>query len=239
MNWKEAALLHAKEEDPKEAVGLVVLIKGKEHYKRCNNIADDPTIDFLLDPLDYAKWSDKGTIMSIVHSHPVTYPTPSKADLISCEASELPWHIVNPRTGTWGGCEPSGYKAPLIGRPWCWGVSDCYALVRDWYEQELGVVLKDWDRPRTPDDFLNYPLFEFLPSRWEEAGFKELRSGEEFEKGDVLLMSMMHPGLNHVGVYIPQQKVLHHCAGRLSTEDLLDEWLLKCTGKRYRYAPQS
>ena len=174
--------------------------------------------------------------MSIVHSHPVTYPTPSKADLISCEASKLPWHIVNPNTETWGECEPNGYKAPLLGRPWCWGVSDCWTLVRDWYKEELSIVLKDWERPRTPADFLDHPLFESLSA---EAGFRELRPEEGFEKGDVLLMSMMHPGLNHVGVYIPQQKVLHHCTGRLSTEDLLDEWLLKCTGKRYRYAPQS
>ena len=236
MKWREAALLHAKEEDPKESVGLVVLIKGKEHYKRCGNIADEPTTTFLLDPDDYAKWSDKGTIMSIVHSHPVTYPTPSKADLISCEASKLPWHIVNPNTETWGECKPNGYKAPLLGRPWCWGVSDCWTLVRDWYKEELKIILKDWERPRTPTDFLRNPLFESLSG---EAGFRELRPEEGFEKGDVLLMSMMHPGLNHVGVYIPQQKVLHHCTGRLSTEDLLDEWLLKCTGKRYRYAPQS
>ena len=93
--------------------------------------------------------------------------------------------------------------------------------------------------PPTPQNQLNllaHPLFESLSA---EAGFRELRPEEGFEKGDVLLMSMMHPGLNHVGVYIPQQKVLHHCTGRLSTEDLLDEWLLKCTGKRYRYAPQS
>ena len=114
MKWKEAALLHAKEADPKESVGLVVLIKGKEHYKRCSNIADEPTTTFLLDPDDYAKWSDKGTIMSIVHSHPVTYPTPSKADLISCEASKLPWHIVNPNTENKSAIKVTVYIALLL-----------------------------------------------------------------------------------------------------------------------------
>ena len=30
MNWKEAALKHAKEQDPKESVGVLIVIKGKE-----------------------------------------------------------------------------------------------------------------------------------------------------------------------------------------------------------------
>ena len=32
MNWKTSALVHAKDQDPKEAVGLVLKIKGKERY---------------------------------------------------------------------------------------------------------------------------------------------------------------------------------------------------------------
>ena len=30
MNWKESALAHAKDQDPKEAVGLVLNIKAKK-----------------------------------------------------------------------------------------------------------------------------------------------------------------------------------------------------------------
>ena len=39
MNWKDSALVHAKDQDPKEAVGLVLNIKGKESYFPCRNLS--------------------------------------------------------------------------------------------------------------------------------------------------------------------------------------------------------
>ena len=35
---KKQALDHAKDEYPKESVGLVQVIKGKQRYFKCNNI---------------------------------------------------------------------------------------------------------------------------------------------------------------------------------------------------------
>ena len=231
MTWKDAALKHAKEQDPRESVGVLIVIKGKEQYYPCNNLSTYSQQCFILDPEDYVKADALGEITAIVHSHPVTPPSPSQADKVSCEQSGLKWHIVNPKTETWGYCEPTGYKPPLIGRQWVWGVTDCWSLVRDYYRENKNIILRDWERPTTPEEFIKNPMFEKCAA---DTGFAELRPEDKLQNGDLLFMSILANGLNHVAVFIDGD-VLHHLADRLSTKEPYNQWLLKCTGKRYRY----
>ena len=231
MNWKEEALQHAKKENPKEAVGLLLNIKGKERYFACRNLSLTNHQCFILDPEDYVKASNLGDIIAIFHSHPITPPTPSQADKISCEQSGLKWYRVNPDTEQWAYCEPTGYKAPILGRQWVWGVTDCWSLVRDWYKENKNIELRDWERPTTPEEFLQDPMFERCAWR---TGFRQLRPDEYLQNGDLLFMSIMGKGLNHVAIFLDGD-VLHHLTDRLSCIEPYSEWLLKCTGGRYRY----
>ena len=235
MIWKNKALAHAKEQDPKESCGLLLNIRGKLKYFPCENLAITSHQCFIINPEDYVVGDSLGEIVGIVHSHPITPPVASEADKISCEQSNLTWYIVNPKTETWGEYRPSGYKPNMIGMPWVWGVTDCWSLVCRYYLEKLNIKLKDWERPATPEEFQNNPLFEKYA---KETGFFELKENEKLQNYDALLMSIGGRGLNHVAIFVDGD-VIHHLRDRLSCREPYNPWLLKCTGMRLRYASQN
>lgn len=229
-SWKEEALAHAQAEMPRESCGLLVVIKGRKRYWPCKNLTAD-TENFILDPDDYCKAEDAGTIVGVVHSHPKTPPYPSVADRLACKRSELPWEIVNPILETWGSCKPENFEPDLVGREWVWNVMDCWSCVHTWYKQQ-GLDLPDYTRPTTPEEFDADPLFERY---WADAGFYEIPEGEPLQIGDALLMSIGSDSLNHVGVLVENTCVQHHLRGRLSSVDMYGGWLERCTGRRLRH----
>ena len=231
MNWKDKALQHAKDEIPNEACGLIYIFKGKEKYMPCKNISFDKKNTFTIDPLDWAKTEDKGNIIGVFHSHTNCDPNPSTHDKYSAENTGVKWWIVNPFTNQWKTYEPVGYKKSFIGRPWVWGIYDCWTLTRDYYAS-VGLNLRDFVRPEDPEEFARNPLFE---KYYEELGFRVLNYDEPIKEGDSLLFSIYGNGLNHVGVYVGESKILHHIQGRLSGREYYGEYLQKNTGKRLRH----
>lgn len=236
MSWKASALKHARELDPEEACGLVCVVKGRKKYWPCRNAADLPNEGFLLHPDDWMEAEDAGEIVGVFHSHPGESAQPSEVDLASCEYIDLPFYICNPETEEWSEFKPSGYKAGLIGRTWAWGSADCWTLVIDWFADK-GLKVKDWERPKLPEDILTNGIFERLIP---QSGFRELRDDEDLTVGDLLLMkskcldSKFDP--DHVALYIGDQTVLHHVGGRLSSRDLYNQFLIDETVRRYRHA---
>ena len=234
MSWKDIALQHAKKDAPNEACGLVAIYKGKEKYFPCKNLAEDLQDQFILDPDDWINAEDQGEIVAVFHRLPNPPPPPSQADLASCEYLDLPFFIVTPETSDWYYFEPSGYKKNLIGREWKWQIQDCWSLIEDWFKEKKGIKLKHWDRPKSPKEFSEKPLFEHgLPL----TGFVELDKDDDLEIGYVLLMDTTNTGkLDHVALFIGDQTILQHCVKRLSSRETYDQNWIECTKKRYRYA---
>jgi len=223
---KEKALAHAKEEYPKEAVGLVHVIKGKNRYFKCQNLAETPDEHFILNPKDYLEAEKKGEIIAVVHSHPKTNPAPSPADKVACEASGLPWFIVNPNTETWGEYKPEGWELPYVGREFSHGIVDCYSLVRDFYKREFKLQLNDYNRR---DQWWEKGENMYLDN-FAKEGFNETTL-EQIAYGDLFLMQLESPVPNHAGIYLGDGVVLHHVQGRLSSRDVYGGYYQKVTAK--------
>ena len=227
---QQQILEHAKAEFPREACGLVAVVKGRRRYFPCRNIAETPDEHFILDPTDYAETEDKGEIVAVIHSHPTTNHNPSQADRVACEKSGLPWHIVNPQTEQWGYCEPAGFELPYVGREFSFGVVDCYSLCRDWYGREFGLKLSDYDRR---DKFWLRGENLYLDN-FASEGFREIPL-EELQYGDMILMQLESPLPNHAAIYLGDQQILHHVQGRLSSRDIYGGYYWKSTAKAIRH----
>lgn len=226
---KLAITNHAKEQFPRESCGLVIIFKGRQQYRKCNNLGVG-TDNFILDPLDYEKADTEGEIVAVIHSHPNVSVKPSQADLVACEASGLPWFIIGLPSEQWSYIEPTGYIAPLVGRTWSHGVLDCYAIIRDWYKQERNIELPDFHRS---DEWWKRGENLYMEN-FEKAGFKEI-SQEELSYGDCILMTIGSSVPNHGALYLGDGVILHHVQNRLSTREIFGGYYLKNAIGYYRY----
>ena len=226
---KQEIIEHSKRELPREACGLVIIFKGKQQYRPCRNIANGSD-NFIIDPNDYEKADRDGEIVAVIHSHPNMSAKPSQADLVSCEASGLPWFIVGLPSEQWEYIEPIGYIAPLVGRKWSHGVLDCYAIIKDWYKQERNIELLDFFRS---DDWWKRGENLYLDN-FSKAGFYKITQ-EELKEGDVILMVINSSVPNHGAIYLGDGLILHHVHGRLSTRDVFGGYWLKNTVTYLRY----
>jgi proteasome lid subunit RPN8/RPN11 len=212
---RAAALQHAREDDPREACGLlVVLLGGSEVYQRCRNLGTGND-QFVLAPYDYARASMEGEVVGIVHSHPGDSPEPSPADRLACDASGLPWHIVATTTGQWHDMLPHRDIEPLIGREYSYRRLDCYSLLRDWY-YENGIMLPDFERPEEEEYWKVRD--DVFGRNFSIAGFREVDS-DTLQPGDMVLFRILSEVDNHCAVYIGDNLIIHHMRDRLSCRE--------------------
>lgn len=226
------AMRHAEDEAPRECCGLIVNIGRRTTYQRCRNISELGD-QFIMEPDDFAECEDLGTVIGVVHSHCGTPPDPSQADLVGCEKSRVPWLIVNPLTQAHRVIEPSGYVAPLRGRPFVHGVFDCYSIIRDYYREVLDTEIPDFDRAEEWWE----KGFNLYMDNFEKAGFVQVQI-EDLKSHDVVIMQCRSAVPNHAGIYIGDGKILQHVSGRLSCDDVYGGYWRKATIAVVRHRSQ-
>ena len=214
---------HAEADYPRECCGLVVAHARKEVYIQCENKAEGAD-HFVISGEDYAAAEDRGQVVAVVHSHPDAAAVPSDADRVSCESSGLPWLIVSVVKGIVQDVyefAPSGYQAPLIGRPFQHGVLDCYASVRDFHLRELGNTLPDHDRA---DNWWDDGQSNLYLDNYEADGWVALPTDAQLKVGDMVLMQIQSKNgvPNHAGVISGfrdgRPQMIHHLHGHRSEQ---------------------
>jgi cell wall-associated NlpC family hydrolase len=210
-----------------EACGLVLTRDGREVFQPVHNAALDPYREFRIPAEILSEAYDSGLTL-ILHSHPMGPATPSLADRVACERTGVPWVILGLPGGDLARVDPDGFKAPLLGRPYVYGLLDCWALVRDYYAQTLGIDLPDFPRPADPDHWDR----DWFAELADEGGFRVV---EEPRLHDLILMGIQAPFPNHLGIYLGDQVFLHHRVDRLSGRELYGGLWLKATRRFYRH----
>ena len=239
---KKAIQAHAAEVYPSECCGVIV----NKEYIPCRNISDNKD-QFEIHPEDLAKAEDLGEIQAYVHSHPNASARASEIDLLQIELHQKPWVICAYPDVEFQVYEPCGYKAPLVGRNYIHGIQDCYSIVRDFYERELGIKLIDFEREDAWwESKENKPLYL---DGFGEAGFVEV---SDMQYGDVLLCRVGRTEhVNHAVIWLGDQTelkfeqtescvgssiILHHPYGRKSVREVFGPQWQERVAKVVRYA---
>ena len=231
----DAFLTCARAAYPHEACGLIYVSRGKPRLFMCENVARDPLRDFVISAEQFPEAEGLGEVVGVVHSHPDGTAQPSGMDEAAHRASGLTWWIIGiPADGGAADmvCLPAAGPTPLVGRPFVHGVMDCFTLIRDWYAQERGIQLPDFERE---DDWWHKGQNLYIEN-YARAGFVALPDGAETKPGDILLMNIGANVCNHGAVLVRDNVILHHLTGRLSCQEFYTSFYRDRTRLRLRLA---
>lgn len=216
-------------EYPKEACGVIIKRGRKLVAVQCKNISDNPEHRFVIGSQEYRAHIDQGGVYGIWHTHVnESQPlTPSQTDIAACNATGVDWIIVDiasvdGKTFSFGKfffIEPEDIEEEYVERPYIYGVKDCFTLARDYYRKEFGIAV-DFIAEGYPE-VTDWQLRgnNMLIDSYKDAGFARLFD-ETPAVGDLFLIQMSPSIADHIAVYLGDDKILHHCVGRLSTIDI-------------------
>lgn len=233
MHCQEEMELWAKQCHPNEACGLVLKVKNKHVFYPCRNTHAQPKNNFTISAFDYVAARGLGDIVAVFHSHPSGSNKPSPIDLASCNAGSTPWLILGiAKTGdTFNLTEinqiiPDSVELSYEGRPYVWGLHDCYSLVREYLANELDIHLNDYDRAPEANK-ADHPIFA---QQFQAEGYRLMPEGTEPIEGDLALI-----GTGHIALFVDSGRILHHLIGRPSRIDVYAGYWKKNTTHHLRH----
>lgn len=207
---------------PQEAAFLWT---DKDGIYQVSNVHESPETHCQIADSDLLKARKRG-LKAVIHTHPDGWPVPSSADMRAQIDNDIPFGICSVRDGEVSDLVWLGLARPALeGRGFVHGVTDCYALCRDYYAKQ-GV-----DIPEYPRDWEWWDDGQSLYTQYfRDAGFTEIAESD-IKEGDAILFQIRSGVPNHAGIYLGGGLFLHHPAGRdpvmlgkLSRQDNYYRW---------------
>jgi proteasome lid subunit RPN8/RPN11 len=197
---------HAEREFPNECCGIVV----DGQYQSFHNDSTEPEDTFVINNKKFYDYYLNKQIQYLVHSHN-NKDHASSIDQIKADDLELPSIIINIRDGKFAELFYLRVSTPLVGRPFRFGCWDCLQLVYDFYKEKYKVKL-----PNPPRDIVfldnNHKFFE---EYLEELTQFEVVEIDDLQEDDILFY-IADGRVIHVGIYLSEEKCLHHWFNRKS-----------------------
>lgn len=206
---------HAREAFPQEAIGF--LLKNGSYVPQIN-IHPEPEKGARVAPKLLKEAMVKGDLRALFHSHPNGPDCPSEQDMRAQVELDVPWIICSANESAT--LHPFAFgdqltnPAPLVGRPFRHGVTDCYAGIRAWGLETYGVLIPDY--PRQWEWWLDGDS-DLYQQNFKNAGFYQI-DVSEVRAGDVWLAQVRSPVPNHGGVYIGDGLAFHHPSSMLASD---------------------
>ena len=239
----DAIINHAKaeyENDKQESCGLI-LKDGT--IQPCDNHAVkyelDPSLHFVLGYRTNPNWNN---VAAVYHSHTNGNPKFTPADVRSCKDLGLPFVLYDLVHNQFNIIDPSG-DTDYLGRDFCYGIYDCFSLVRDYYLREFNIILDDFDRTEVLRDGVldwNTQGWDKLMSNYQTQGFIEIDAyTNSLKNGDVLLMQIGNAeSANHLGIITDpvNQIFIHQLLNHKSKQEVFGNPWANYTIKFLRHA---
>ncbi len=216
---------HALKDNPYEACGYICAnYLGEVSVVPCENMAHNKRGRFSVHPKMEAEAEKHGQIVAFYHSHAGEFAIPennrfSKEDLdISYEACLPALLYVHP-DDTWHYYQPDTYEpSDLLGRPFIWGIWDCYSLVKDHFKKKKGVKLGTYLPPDNATSLSDFGYERFIANEpFHEVSFEELK------EDDVIIFKIKSNFCNHSAVYLGNNEFIHQPINRMSSKGFLDD----------------
>ena len=122
---------HFEDAYPREACGVVGIVKGKKRWFPCRNVAEGCE-DFVMCSEDWFRIRQQADVLAIVHSHPDASSEASENDINNCNTLQVPYWIFSYPEMDLNKVDPETVQNTLIGREYAFGIRDCFEASRDW-----------------------------------------------------------------------------------------------------------